>query len=212
MTGIDRLLDIARGAVGLTSEDEAFQALCGPGEEPARARELARLSACALFLRGCLARAIFETWTDGSWGMPIPGRLWAPYVTGQAMADLVAVCHGRPVPLSVNMRLVRRELGRIFPGALVIVGAAGREHVYLVESIERDGWPDGSIELTAIEAGQVDGQGRQCVRRRVHEIDANGLDLVIGIGVEGRMDPVREEPRRRPVSWVLDPRALLGDA
>lgn len=219
--GIDRLLAIARGAVGLTSHDDGFVALVAPGEHPARAAQLAQLSTCALFLRGCLARALIDAADDvplwralSQSGCPatVPPRLWAPYATGYAMTDLVAVHQASSwrrwrapaFPLDDGERALLRE--RVFPGALVIVGAGGREHVYLIDSVERDGWPDGSIELTAIEAGQVDRQGRQCVVRRRHEIDRFGVDRAL----------LREEPADphgspgRPVTWVLDPRALLG--
>lgn len=218
MTGIARLLEIASGAVGLTQNDAAFQALCGPGETPERARWLATLSTCALFLRGCLANA-FLGWSDSALNvrpMPlassrpsrVPPRLWAPYKVGNAVADLVAVHEGRAegagAPLEAKLSALR-------PGAIVIVGAPGHEHCYLVESIERDGWPDGSIELTTIEAGQRDVHGRQCVRRKFHEIDPAGNDRVLGRWASG-IAYMRESEQTRPVSWVLDPRALLGDA
>lgn len=219
MTGVDRLLAIARAAIGLTEDDAAFQALCGPGETPERTRELARLSTCALFLRGCLVKAQARPHDVGASGLCarcgadlgerprcVPPRLWAPYVTGQAMADLVATLRTDGPPRFV-------EGSGFAPGKIVIVGHWSRgEHAYLVESIERDGWPDGSIELTAIEAGQVDERGRQCVRRKRHEIDAIGVDRVLGTWVSEDFYRVNLHPRPRPVAWVLDPRALLGDA
>jgi hypothetical protein len=226
--GIERLLDVARRTVGLTSDDAEFRALVAPGEHETRRLALSKLSTCALFLRGCLARALLRADADLAVLSPatgsrcpatVPARLWAPYATGHAMADLVAVhqgCRGSRVgawrvpqaPLDVVELQVLRD--RIVPGALVIVNAGRSEHGYLVESIERDGWPDGSVELTAIEAGQVDVQGRQCVRRRRHEIGAAGVDSVPSI--ESGRGLITEARLRRSVIWVLDPRSLLGDA
>ena len=57
-------------------------------------------------------------------------------------------------------------------------------------------WPDGSIEYDAIEAGQVDERGRQCVLRRRHEIGVDGVDRVAGGSA-------------RAVAWVLDTRSLV---
>lgn len=206
---MSRLIEIAQSAVGLTQDDAALQALCGPGETPGRARELSRLSTCALFLRGCLAFACAEV---GGPHDAVPPRLWAPYVIGNAMADLVYTCE----KTTAHDRL-EAHLSNVRPGAIVIVGDSGHEHAYLVERIERDGWPDGSIELTAIEAGQVDKQGRQCVRRKRHEIDARGVDLTWGWPLPGGdlRDtvplPQNGSPAlRRPVTWVLDTRALMG--
>ncbi len=223
---IVRFLDIARGAVGLTQDDAAFRALCGPGETPERAAELARLSTCALFVRGCIAVALCGVPDPRflSWRPPrVPPRLWAPYVIGDAMADLVAtrsVAWSEALCHFADSTEARRALR---PGAVVIVGTSGHEHVYIVESIERPGWPDGSIELVAIEAGQSDARGRQCVRRKRHEIDASGVDRTWGWPLpEGgpratvplpicAVGTVRAaEPEiRRPVTWVLDPRGLL---
>lgn len=220
---IDRLLDIARGAVGLTQDDTAFQALCGPGERPERARDLATLSTCALFLRGCFATVLAEQDTCSGCGNVdragcncclgkppcVPERLWAPYRIGMAMADLVA-----SILVSNHVRMAQNYR----PCALVIVGDPGHEHVYLVESIERDGWPDGSIELTAIEAGQVDHRGRQCVRRKRHEISADGVDHTWRWPLPADMPATDTIPLprtsacpiiARPVTWILDPRPLL---
>jgi hypothetical protein len=229
MSGIKRILTIARGTVGLTQDDAAFHALCGPGERPEKARELARRLTSALFLRGCLASVLAEQDTcagcggdgcDTCGGKPpaVPPRLWAPCKIGMAMADLVAVCR------HVNACAMEAKHRQLRSGALVIVGSAGHEHVYLIESIERDGWPDGSIDLTAIEAGQVDAAGRQCVRRKRHEISPQGVDrtwggpLPDGHHMARRRaddtvplpDSARGEPIiARPVAYILDPRALL---
>jgi hypothetical protein len=213
---VERLIAIAAGVVGHGEADPAFRALCGPGETEQRQRELARLGTCALFLRGCLAHAC------SGWGLRevelslagnvssrkperVPPRLWAPYVTGHAMGDLVATCRSVAGPGAHTRHLM------IVPGAMVIVGRETHLHVYLVESVERDGWPDGSIEVTTIEAGQTDGDGRQRVERKRHEIDASGTDRIT---VEqdhalGEWIPSSIGPCPRPVAYVLGPRALL---
>lgn len=215
MSNVDRLIDIARSAVGLTWDDAVLRSLCGPGEAPLRQRQLSRLSTCALFLRGCLAYTIMHCETPWStedvvaWleddareigGAGVPPALWAPYKIGRAMADLVAVMDSSHEP------------GRIVPGCMVMVGRPGHEHVYLVESIERDGWPDGSYEVVAIEAGQVDADGRQCVRRKRHEISAAGADVAMPYHVDAAVDEPWSYGHERPVVWILDPRPLLGGA
>lgn len=235
----ERLLDIARRAVGLTADDGQFLALVGPGETHARQVELARLSTCALFLRGCLATTITQMATaqaiaDRVEPQPprvvVPPRLWAPYQQGKAMADLVAVC-GR-VRGDAHLGAIGgayqvggdigpdEALVMLSPGLIYIVGTAGHEHAILVERVERDGWPDGSSELITIEAGQTDDRGRQCVRRKRHEIDASGIDRVVAWAdpQAARVRPLGERVPNlqqapslpRPIAWVLDPRGLWG--
>lgn len=184
---VETFIDVARGAVGLSADDVAFQALCGPGEPPERAAGLARdCSTCALFVRGCLWEAARRV------GRPPPTRVCAPYKVGMAMADVVDVLASRGA-----------DLGHLAPGRVLIVGRGGEEHVLIVETIERHGWPDGSIEYTAIEAGIEDEQGRQCCRRRKHEIDQAGNDRALGTWFGPRLFVLDPKPAR-PVSWVLD--------
>lgn len=197
---VDRLIAIAAGVVGLGEADAAFRALCGPGETEQRQRELAGLSTCALFLRGCLAHAFLDGHM-GALGKAVPPHLWAPYVIGRAMADIVEALP--PERDRAGTRVW--SFKDIRPGAIVIVGVDPSLHVYLVESVERDGWPDGSIEVTTIEAGQVDGEGRQYVARRRHEIDSTGIDR--RIGEDGDGEPLAPLPR--PVAYCLDPTKLL---
>lgn len=215
---LDWLLTLASAAVDRTAESEHFRAMIAPGE-PERAPELEKLSTCALFLRGCLAYAIMSplatTLSPGEIQGPpppnlvraVPPRLWAPYRIGMAMADLVEVhrqaggCrYVGPEPAAYHPEL----LAGLRPGSIVVVGRGGAEHVYLVERMHRDRWPDEGYELDAIEAGQVDAKGRQCVRRKRHEITPAGVDMCPSSRTGGVV--------AKPVSYVLDPAVLFGRA
>jgi hypothetical protein len=207
---VDRLIAIAAGAVGQGERDPAFQALCGPGETPAMQRALAGKSTCALFLRGCLYEAIVSTPHVGWIAVP-PPRISAPYVDQRAMADLVAVCEVRRSPKHDQIRNLGWRFDGLQPGWIVIVGAGNNLHAYLVESVERDGWPDGSIEVTAIEAGQ-ELDGVQCALRKRHEIDSAGVDRIIGTQIRGEWLPDHPRMFARPVAYVLDPNPLFGES
>lgn len=201
---IERFLEIANSAVGLCADDAAFRELVGPGETPAMQLALAKKSTCALFVRGCLSKVLLERFVgkkirDEVGTEPLPRELCAPYRDGMAVANLVEVLHR-----------AGRDPERITRGSVVIVGKERGTHVLIVEAIERDGWPDGTYELIAIEAGQRDANGRQCVVRRKHEI-VGGFDCAYE-----KEDPGGKwilKSSARPVSHVLDSRALLeGEA
>ncbi len=220
--GVERFLEIVSGAVGLHAGDAAFRALVGPGETEEQQKILEQKSTCALFVRGCLAwvivaRNIYRSSPNPSSFAPspdwlayklddywyslrgMPRRLWAPYVDGMAVADLVA-----------TLANTGRDPGRITRGSVVIVGEGRSTHVFVVESIERDGWPDGGYELTAVEAGQVDRECRQCVMRRKHEIvvgDNGSFDCAYERKGPGGAWELASSARR--VTHVLDTKPLL---
>lgn len=218
---VDRLIAIARGAVGLGEADAAFRALCGPGETPAMQAALAAKSTCALFLRGCLAYAHLlgdsaitleqaDDWFlgDAPRGLPLTGhhlppRLWAPYITGRAMGDLITVCERVHL---VDMR------ERLRPGIVLILGTGNNLHALLVERVDRAGWPDGSWTYESIEAGQIDGARRQRVERKRHEIDAAGVDRITHEQDHATQawEPSSVGPCPRPVAYRLDPSVLLS--
>ena len=78
-------LALARSWVGIvadpTAADGGYQRyleIIAAGETPARAAELARMSGCALVLRGWLQLVLAQP----------PACLLAPYVTGRALVDV----------------------------------------------------------------------------------------------------------------------------
>lgn len=202
---LEYFIKIARGAVGLHAGDAAFRALVGPGENAAMQAALETKSTCALFVRGCLAKALIDSEAERL-ALPaldlelvrarvVPARLWAPYIDGMAVGDLVTL-----------LSHAGRDPGRITRGSIVIVGEGRGTHVFVIESVERDGWPDGSYELIAIEAGQRDAKGRQHVVRRKHEV-VGGFECAYEQERPGGTWVLRSSARR--VTHVLDPRRLL---
>lgn len=155
---IDRaaLAEFALSLVGLTADTAPSRASCrerylaaiAPGETPAMAAQMARMSGCALVaLRGYLAAFIKH---------PIVSR---PYVIGHAVSDLVTV--GR------EAHAIREPGDAPEVGDVVIVGGGtdggGSEHAWIfVEGTASDAY--------GVDGGHFDVRGFQSVIRRPHAI------------------------------------------
>ena len=146
------LIEYASCLIGLTADPSTpwrsqYLDLIAPGEAPARAAEMATMSGCALVLRGILRRFIVH---------PL---LEAPYRTGRAMSDLLAI--------GVEADALRPVGATPEAGDIVIVGGGpehgGSEHCWI------------SIGEWSIDGGQVV-DGYQAVTRRAHAV-AGGWDV-----------------------------------
>lgn len=146
MSAIDDLVAYAASLDSLIADPSTpwraeYLSLIAPNETPARAAEMARMSGCALVLRGVLRRFILH---------PI---LEAPYRTGDAMADLAAIAREADA---------HRGAGATpQAGDIVIVGGGtdggGSEHCWIC------------IGEWGIDGGQVV-DGYQAVTRREHRV------------------------------------------
>jgi hypothetical protein len=141
------LTEYASTLIGLTADPSTpwrsqYLNLIAPGETPQRAADMAdKMSGCALTMRGVLRRFIAH---------PL---LTAPYVTGHAMSDLLAI--GR------EAHALRPVSDTPTAGDIVIVAAP--EHTWI------------SIGEWGIDGGQVV-DGHQAVTRRAHAV-ASGWDV-----------------------------------
>lgn len=176
------VVSYARKLAGMSAASEASLALyldlVAPGETELRRSEMARMSGCALVARGIL-RGYIEH--------PLLER---PYVTGQAMADLVAIGLEAHAVTYGNARLPA-------DGDLVIVGgspeAGGSEHVWCCVSAVCSPYEhvpaDHVLLADGIDGGHRDAGGAQCIIQRAHEL-------------QGGWD--QTETYRRRVSVVID--------
>lgn len=164
-------LALARSWVGIvadpTAADGGYQRyleIIAAGETPARAAELARMSGCALVLRGWLQLVLAQP----------PACLLAPYVTGRALVDVedAAVCAGALVPTS-----------QLEAACVVHVGAiAGApEHMWLAVDVTPDPW--GGFDAVGVEGGDRDAGGWERIHSRCRIVEARGghwVDAVEG--------------------------------
>jgi hypothetical protein len=176
----DRLLEIARAAVGLSysepTREQYVQALFD--DEPnVRAYQMASgMSSCGLFVRACWRKF-------GLIDLQFPDRLRAPYVPGTVMAHLSEMARDAGAWRSA------RELDLVQPADAVFL--ADPEHVLLVESVTRGTEDPGVDVVTSIDGGQRDEAHNWAIRRRVRRVGA-GPSLVSSDGsgraVEGWID------------------------
>jgi hypothetical protein len=179
MTRRPELVAFAAALDGLSANPSSdrgrYLDLIAHGESDVRAAQMALMSDCGLVARGILQELGVQH-----------VRLYAPYVTGHAMSDLVAVA---------------RDAGALHgpertpePGDFVIVGGGvdggGPEHVWMC-------LPDGE----GVDGGQRDAEHYEAIRIRKHDID-DGWDAAHDDGVRGFA--------RRKVRWVIDCEQVLA--
>jgi hypothetical protein len=151
----DRLTAFARtlDGVGVSAAPLQYRGIVGCTETPERAVELAKLSGCALTVRGL--------WHWAGVRHPI---LLAPYRTGRAVADLVEIAQD-----SYALTKVRDELPPLSGGDVVIVGEP--EHVWTVLDATVTDYPEkGTHLIRGLDGGQKDAHGNQCIFVKTHEI------------------------------------------
>ncbi len=157
----------------------AYLNLIAPCETPERAAEMAMMSGCALVALAVLRHFIAH------------GRLEAPYRTGEAMADLVAIgreaCALRPTGSAPQ------------PGDVVIVGGGtdggGPEHAWTALSVAWDPY-EPTVTVQGLDGGQRDDLGYETIVLRDHVIVGATDSTVPGLS--------------RKVRWVLDLDAILA--
>jgi len=180
-------LEYAASLDGLTAPSDEFLALITGGlETPTMAQAMARMSCCALVVRG-LWRA---------WGVQHE-ILDRPYVIGHAVSDLATIA---------------RSYGALYasrvpqPGDAVIVGGGsdggGVEHAYTVLSAEPDLYDEHVMSVTSIDGGQRTASGLQTICK---------MDRTLGGGWDNASrasDPGGGSSRR--VRWVVDVAGMMG--
>jgi hypothetical protein len=173
----------ARSLDGLSADYDcpktraSYLALIAPGETPARAAEMAKMSGCALTMRGVLRQFISH---------PI---LEAPYVDQHAMSDLLAIATQAGAAYTS-----RRDIER---GDIVIVGGGsdggGPEHTWMALSVDDcDPYADGEPceVISGLDGGHRDeATGYQSIVTRTHEVQG-------GYDTAGSL--------KRLVRWVFD--------
>lgn len=149
-----RLVDLARSldGVGARSGRDFYLDMIASGETQIRSAGMARMSGCALVVRGL--------WRTAGVRHRVLER---PYRTGMAVADLMTIAH--------EAGAIRPPEMRPAPADVVLVGAPDREHVYTVLRVLAEGWPTpGATWLEALDGGQRDERRAQACRVIEHEI------------------------------------------
>ena len=169
-------LAIALGYVGCTAPDPRFLDLVAPGEDPARAQEMAKDSTCGLFVRGLLNVAGV---TDA--------RVVAPYHAGKVMSDLAAMAREAGALLP--------SLDAAAPGDLIMLG--NPEHVFVLESL------DGQM-LYSVQGGERDAARNEQIQRLPRSVFGSGrAPLISSRPVELMISSAKLLERFAPES--LDP-------
>lgn len=181
------IVTAARSLAGLSADPSdaltrrVYLDTIAPGETPARAGEMARMSGCALTCRAILRRFIKH---------PI---LEAPYRDRQAVSDLVEI--------AAEAHALRSSIPTVQPGDMLIVGGSedggGPEHAWTALSVVANPYPDGGLLLDGLDGGQrTEDAGRhQWIVQRDHEL-RDGWDITATY--------------RRRVRYVIDVMAIVG--
>lgn len=137
---------LAEQVDGLTNQDQGYYSLIAPGESTQMRRDMSKMWACGLTVRGLLRLL----------GLMHPS-LEAPYRIGQAIADV---------------EHIGRKLGALVPSAKVQdlkrgwVALIRPDNPHILTVVENS-----NGLLTSIDGGQVDKAGNTCIakRSRKHE-------------------------------------------
>ncbi len=166
MTTRDDITSFALSLSGLSADPAApfsrrvYLDTIAPGETPARAAEMARMSGRALTCRSVLRRFIAHHLLDG------------PYRTGRAVTDLFVI--------ATQADAIEFVLRDPLPGDMLIVGGSaelgGPEHAWTALSVVANPYPDGGLLLDGLDGGQRDAGGHQCIVQRDHEL-RDGWDI-----------------------------------
>ena len=143
---------LALGYVGTTAPAIEYLDLIAPGETDARRAEMAKMSGCALVVRGL--------WRLAGVGHP---RLDRPYVTGKAVEDVVSIAREADALRAV-----------LVPEPGDVVHVVGSEHVYVAVAVEPG--PNGSSAVESVDGGQRTAGGLQTIRKYRRKIVA-GRDM-----------------------------------
>lgn len=150
----DYLVDLALAAGGLSAAPDKFDdyldilATC-PADRanPARCRELAAMSSCALTIRGL--------WRRANVLHPV---LLAPYRNGRAISDLVEIASEADALRGIDYEITR--------GDALIIGEGNNLHALLVTAHAVE-----AGEVWSIDGGQHEGRFEAIEAKERHEID-----------------------------------------